>query len=440
MINIEFWSVTLAAFGPGFNPALAVGSGAALLIFFLVLLGIVKSLVLVCPPNRALIIIGKRGRSLDGQTRGDRVLIGGRGFRLPLIQMVRQMSLTLMEVPIQVRNAYSKGGIAMNVDAIANVKIASDERVIYNAIERFLDKDVAEIRRVAKETLEGHLRETIAQLTPEQVNEDRLAFAERLTTSSEEGLQKLGLHLDTLKIVHVSDDVGYLDATGRKAIAMVIREAEIAESDARRSAEQSEAHQTGRANVTRANADANISRLRNELRKIRADLESTIQSEEERTSAAARQARAEAEQQLQAIRSELEAIRLQVERVLPAEADRQAQEFRARGQAALIRERGRALSEALEVMSESWQKAGDNAMQIALIEDVEKLIKTAAEGVQKVHVDQISVIDSGDGRTLPNYLASYPAMLESVFSAVENTTGINIPEAISGKKQEKEGK
>lgn len=395
---------------------------------------ITKSFLRICGPNEALIFSGgSRTRSADGRTRGYAVIIGGRKFAVPVIQRVDRMSLALMEVPITVRNAYSSGGIAMNVEAVANVKISSDFEVINNAVERFLSRDQAEIRRVAKETLEGHLRGVVATLTPEQVNEDRLSFAESLTLETEKDLRKLGLHLDTFKITHVTDEVGYLDATGRKAIANIIRAAEMAESDAKRAAEQSEAENMGRANVIRANVDATVAQMNNELRRFKADLESTVKSQEERTVAEARRARAEAEQELQKIRVTLETLRLQVDRVLPADADRRAQEYKARGQAAIIRERGRAVSETLDLLYQSWKHAGPSAMQIQLIEDIEKILRAAAVGVQKVQVEEINIIDSGDGQTLPNYLAAYPAMLGSIFDALEKTTGIDVPGTVAGR-------
>lgn len=395
--------------------------GLMLILGFLIL---VRTFLVIGLPNKVLVITGPGGT---------KTYFGGRAWRIPGLHVVKEMSLSLMEVPITVRNGYSKGGIAMNVDAIANVKIASDGRFIGNAIERFLGRDVNEIRRVAKETLEGHLRGVIANLTPEQVNEDRLVFAESLQKETEEDLQKLGLHLDTVKILHVADEVGYLDATGRKAIANVVRTAEIAESDAKREAERTESENAGRANVTRANVDAKIAQMRNELRRVQADLSSTVKSEEERTAAAAREARATAEQELQQVRAELEGIRLMVDKVLPAEAKREAEEYRARGEAALIRERGRAVAEALAVLYEAWQKAGPTAMQIALIEDIEKIMAAATQGVKKVEVGSISVIDNGSGDTLPNYVAAYPQMLKSVFEAVDQTIGIDIPGAISGR-------
>lgn len=404
--------------------------GAIIALVLLVLTAIfVKTFIRICPPNRVLVVSGLR----------DKFINGGRGTVFPGLQKVSQLSLNVMEVPISVRNGYSAGGIAMNVEAIANVKISNDDRILRNAAERFLDRDQEEIRRVAKETMEGHLRGVIAKLTPEQVNEDRLTFAEALTTETVADLHKLGLHLDTLKIQHVSDDVGYLDATGRKAIANIVRAAEIAESDAKRDAEKSEAENEGRAVVTRSNVDAKLVLLQNDLRRVRADLQSKVKSEEERMEAAAREARATAEQELQQVRAELEAIRLQVDQVLPAEAERQAKEFKARGEAALIRERGRAVSEALSVLYEAWQEAGDNAMQISLIENLESILKTATDGVKKVKIDGINVIDSGDGETLRNYIAAYPNMLGSVFSAVNDTVGIDIPGSVSGRKSKPAG-
>lgn len=434
--------MTFIAFAPNVPPQVAdalqqvqaaVPIAVTVLAVFFIVAAIIKNLLHICPPNEVLIFAGRKHRMPDGTTRGFRLLFGGRGLRVPIYEKVHRMSLATMEVPVSVRNAYSRGGIPLNVDAIANIKISSDPGVVGNAIERFLNRDPNEIRRVSKETLEGHLRGVLATLTPEEVNEDRLAFADALSRESEEDLKKLGLHVDTLKILHVTDELKYLDATGRAAIANVIREAEIAESNFRRAAEQAEAESQGRANVAKANAEASIAKLRNELRKIQADTEALVRAEEERTAAAAREARATAEQELQKIRSELAAIQQQADVVLPAEAARQAEEFRARGEAAVIRERGKAVSEALLKLQAAWKEAGPSALQIALIEDLEKILAEATKGVHKVKIQGLNIIDSGDGKTLPNLVASYPGMLQTVFTAVEQTTGIDIPGAVSGK-------
>lgn len=407
-------------------------AGGALVIFFL-LIALIKSMLQICPPNEVLIFSGRKRKLADGSTRGFRTVLGGRGFRVPIFETVSRMSVNTLEVPIAIRSAYSKGGIPLNVDAIANVKISSDAEVIGNAIERFLGRDENEIRRVAKETLEGHLRGVLAKLTPEEINEDRLKFADELSSESEMDLKKLGIHLDTFKIQHVSDDKQYLDSIGREAIANVIRDAEIAESNATREAEQAEAESRSRSNVIKANVDANVSKMVNELRKVQAELDAQVRAEEERTLAAAREARAKAEQELQLVRMELETIRLQSDQILPAEAAQRAQQFKARGDAAILRESGIATSQALEMMSTAWREAGDSAMTIYLIEDFEKILASAAQGVAKVKVGSLNMIDGGDGKVLSSYISSYPAMLSSIFESVTQSTGIDIQKSISGK-------
>ncbi|MBZ0212706.1 MAG: flotillin family protein [Nitrospirae bacterium] len=386
----------------------------------------------ICPPNKVLILSG--GKSRVGENRrGYRPIFGGAAFEIPWIRKVDVMSMNVIEVPISVRGAYSKGGIPLAVNAIANVKVSNDPKLIGNAIERFLGRDQRDIQRVAKETLEGHLRGVLAKLTPEEVNQDRLRFAEELGHESISDLNKLGIQLETLKIQHVSDEVQYLDSIGREAIANVIRDAEMAESDARREAELAEAENRAKASVTEAQVEAQVRQMENDLRRVLAELEAEVKSEEERVLAAARQARAEAEQELQRIRAELEGIRLRADRVLPAEADREAEMFRARGEAALVRERGVAVSEALRLMNEAWDKAGEDAMSIQVLEDIEKILHNAAKGVAKIQIDSINMVDGGDGKVLANYISAYPDMLNAILQSVAKTTGIDVAKALSGK-------
>jgi flotillin len=416
-----------------FSHILATSGIWVMVIIFvlLMILLIIKQILYIATPNEVLIFSGRKHHLPDGTVRGFRVVFGGRAYRFPFLEQVNKMSLNIMEVPIAIRGAYSKGGIPLNVDAIANVKISSDVRVIGNAIERFLTQNINDIKRVSKETLEGHLRGVLARMTPEEVNEDRLKFTEELATESEMDLSKLGIHLDTLKILHVGDDKRYLDSIGREAIANVIKGAEIAESDAKREAELAEASNVARANVAKANTEANVFRMKNDLRKVVAELEAQVRAEEERTLAAAREARAKAEQELQQLRAQVEAIRLKADQVLPAEAQQVAMEHKARGDAAILRERGVAASKSLEMMNDAWNEAGESALSIYVIEDIEKILASVAKGVSKVKVDKLNMIDGGNGEVLAAYVSSYPAMLRSIFAAVTDITGIDIRKAIS---------
>ena len=153
---------------------------------------IIKNLYYICQPNEVLIFAGGKQRSQQ-RLLGYRLVKGGSSIRTPLLEKVMRMNLTNMIIELKVTNAYSKGGIPLQVDGVANIKIAGEEPTIHNAIERLLGKPRKEIEKIAKETLEGNLRGVLASLTPEQVNEDKIAFAKSLLDEAEEDLQKLGL-------------------------------------------------------------------------------------------------------------------------------------------------------------------------------------------------------------------------------------------------------
>ncbi|MEM9151588.1 MAG: SPFH domain-containing protein, partial [Cyanobacteria bacterium P01_F01_bin.3] len=174
------------------------------------LIALLKTCLRICNPNQILIISGRKYKNKNGQSVGYRVVFGGRTLVIPIIERVQSMDMTTMPIPVEVTNAYARGGTPLNIQAIANVKISSNRSIVGNAIERFLGRNRSEIRRVVRETLEGNLRGVVALLTPEQVNEDRLNFAERIAADVAKDLAKLGLHLDTLKIQSVTDDVDYL--------------------------------------------------------------------------------------------------------------------------------------------------------------------------------------------------------------------------------------
>ena len=220
----------------------------------------------VCRPSEILIFSGRKHRLADGSEVGSRVIFGGRAWRIPLIENVQRMKMLSMPIDVQVQGAYTKVGIPLKVRAIAVIKLSSDPYVVMNAVERFLGRGLGDIQQVAKETLEGNLRGVLATLTPEEVNEDRLKFADSLAAEVEQDLAKLGLHLDVLKIQHVTDDANYLASIGRERIAQVIRDAEIAESNARNEAAKEAAAAEMRAKVAEADADRAIVQKQNELR------------------------------------------------------------------------------------------------------------------------------------------------------------------------------
>jgi flotillin len=356
---------------------------------------------------------------------------------VPILEEVKEMDLTNISVPMSIAGAYSEGadgalGIPLSVHAVANVKISSEPNVIANAIERLLPLGRADIARIAKETLEGHVRGVLATMTPEEVNEDRLKFANRLTDEAEQDLQKLGLHLDTLKIQHVSDDRNYLESIGRKRIAEVLRSAEVAESDAERAAKESEAAAGARGEVAITNAQANILRKKNELREIVAELDAVARSEEERAKAAANEARATAEKELQEIRGELEQLRLSAEVTIPAETARQVRELDAAGNAAQIAEDGRASAEALRVVSEAWEESDGQAMDMYVLQNLDGIFGEVVGAAKSMKVREVNLVDGGDGQTMPAYASAYPATVAALMEQVNSSLGVDIKGILSG--------
>jgi flotillin len=410
---------------------------------FLLLTGlfVAKSFLYVARPNEVLVIAGRRGaKQITDEKRGSyQAVFHGRIWRKPFIEQVDRMDLSNIPIEVQVVNAYSKGGIPLKVHAVANVKVTNSPRLIMNAIERFLGRDPGEIRRVAKETLEGHLRGVLARLTPEEVNEDRLRFADELMHEAGEDFQKLGLHLDTLKVQNVADDTQYLDSIGRKQIAVVVRDAEIAESNARAEAERVEANANQQGQVARQNAETAIVKKANALRQYKGEMEAKARSEEERMQQMVLQAKAEAEVELQEIRQQLEKTRLIANQVLPAEAQRQAAGLAARGQAAAIEENGRALAEVLDMMTRAWLDAGDDAKDIFLIQQLETVLTAVVERINNVEVGEVVLLDSGDGRALPAYVSSYPAMVKQVLAELKESTGVDVTGILAGLNANQQG-
>jgi flotillin len=392
----------------------------------LMLVTVLARFLYVCRPSEILIFSGRKHRLADGSEVGSRVIFGGRAWRIPLIENVQRMKMLSMPIDVQVQGAYTKVGIPLKVRAIAVMKLSSDPTVVMNAVERFLGRGIADIQQVAKETLEGNLRGVLATLTPEEVNEDRLKFADSLAAEVEHDLSKLGLHLDVLKIQHVTDDANYLASIGRERIAQVIRDAEIAESNALNEAAKESAAAEMRANVAQADAERAIVQKRNELRRIAAELESEAKSTEARAEQAGLAAQATAEQALQTVRRELEALRLQAEVVVPAEVKREAAALDAAGAAAKIAEDGRASAESLRLVADAWKAAGPSAPDMFLINRLEEITRIVVDSVGQIQLGPVQLIDNGDGQALPRFAASYPLAVATVLRSLAETTGVDV--------------
>ena len=423
---IEIGGVSLAT--AVFALFVAVGSVIGLTIF----IAIVRQFLYICRPNEVLLFAGRKHRLPDGAEVGYKVVRRGWALRTPLLETISRMDMRLFMVEVSVSNAYSKGGIPLSVHAIANVKLSSDATHIRNAVERFLGMTPEQIADVARQTLEGVLREVLAQLTPEEVNEDRLKFAESLKANAQDDFDKLGLELDVLKVQHVADEQQYLQNLGRARIAMMIRDAQNAENEANQKIAEEQAAARQRAESAQKKSEASVLQKRNMLRGELAKMEAQAKSIENEATIAAETARSSAEQELQRLRAELEKLRLECDVVLPAEAARLAQEARARGEAAPYVENGKAAALALQSVAAEWKAAGKSGREVYLLQQLRSFVEAAVARVAQTQVDELQIVDGGDGQAYGAFVANFPAAVARVMAETARAVGVDIRSLLGG--------
>jgi flotillin len=403
--------------------------GAAIGVAVLTIIIIITRLMYICPPNEVLIFSGGHRKVSDADDRvvGYRLIQGGRGIRTPLLEKVDRMELTNMIIDLRVAGAYSKGGIPLNVQGVANVKIASQTTQLANAIERFLGNSREQIMAVARETLEGNLRGVLATLTPEEVNHDREKFARELLHEADHDLAKLGLELDTLKIQHVSDDKGYLNSLGRQQTAELIKKSRISEAE-----NQALTAERSAANLQ----NQEIARVEAEIATVRADAQRKIIEAQTRKDALVAESKgavlsqlAKATAAVEVQRARLAQVRYQLvaDKVKPAEARRQQMIEQARGNASKLIEEGKATAAAIRSLGATWAEAGDSARQIFVAQKLTKLIGTMMSTVGEMPVDKVTFIDkelaSGDNLAVKAAITA---------EQLKHTTGVDLPALIKG--------
>ena len=385
---------------------------------------LLRQLYYICQPSEVLIFAGLRRRTGSGQQVGYRTVRGGSALRIPVLEEVMRLDLSNMIIDLRVDNAYSKGGIPLNVSGVANIKISGDEPGIHNAIERLIGKNQDEIRHIAKETLEGNLRGVMASLTPEQLNEDKVTFAKTLLEEAEDDLQKLGLVLDTLQIQNISDDVRYLDSIGRKQLVELKRDSRIAEAEAK---SQSAVKQAENERITA------LRRLDKELAIATAEADKRVKDALTRRDAlvaeieakvGAELARAEAEIPVQEERIKQVTEQLQADVIAPAESECQTMMAEAKGQAATIVEQGRSQAEGLQDLVESLKRSGDDAKRLFLLQKLEPLLTMLSDTVQPIEVEEVNLIGERQGQS--------NLSLATLLKQFQDSTGLRLPNSGQG--------
>src|SRR5277367_1786449 len=185
-------------------------------------------------PNQVLIVSGRKHTLEDGSQVGFRIVKGGGTFVYPILEKVDLLSLELLTIDVQTPEVYTSKGVPVKVDGVAQIKVKGDDISIATAAEQFLSKPTDEIKNIATQTLEGHLRAILGTMTVEDIYQNRDAFASKVQEVAAGDMANMGLSIVSFTIRDIRDGQGYLEALGKPRIAQVKRDAIIAQAEADR--------------------------------------------------------------------------------------------------------------------------------------------------------------------------------------------------------------
>ncbi|MGO4517662.1 flotillin family protein [Terriglobus sp. 2YAB30_2] len=446
----------------------------------LVLLVLLAKMFRKAGPNEALIVYG---------FRGPRVIKGHGSVIFPLMESCRELSLELMSFDVAPQqDMYTKQGVAVTVEAVAQIKVRSDQQSILTAAEQFLTKTPAQREGLIRLVMEGHLRGIIGQLTVEQIVKEPEMVADRMRSTCAEDMSKMGLEVVSFTIKEVRDKNEYITNMGRPDIARIRRDAEIAAAEAERDTAIKRANALREAAIAKAAADQErvIAETASMAKQAEAQRDLDIQKAQFTEQSRRQEAQAdkayelqtnvmqqqvvaeqvkvqqvEKEQQVKVqeaeiLRHEKELIatvlkqseieRKRIENLaaaerarLVAEAEGRASAIRAQGEAeaAIIFQKGEAEAKAMNVKAEAYQEWTQAAVVDRLISNMAEVVRAMSEPLSKV--DKITIVSTGDGNNLgaSKLTGEMTKIASQVPALFEALSGMNLSDLMSNVKQMK---
>jgi flotillin len=449
------------------------------IVFFILLLAVAKRYKKV-GPNQVMVISGRRHRvrTADGASEltGYRIRKGGGAFIFPLLERVDALSLEVMTLDFTTPEVYTKPGVPIVVDGVAQVKIKGDEASIRTAAEQFLGKTVESIKEIALQTVEGHLRAIIGTLSVEEIYRNRDQFAASVQEVAVSDLANMGLQIVSFTLKDIRDSHGYLDALGKPKTAEVKRDAVIAQAEADRDAaiRSAQARQAGE--IARFEADTRIAQAERDfqakkaefdaavnLKRAEADLAYDIQKN--RSSQALKKeemqiAVVEKEQQIvvqdreiqrrereleatikrqadaERYRVETEAAALRARAEQVAHGESEAQRLRGQAQADVIKAtgtseaeiislKGGAEADAMRKKADSFKEYNQAAVLQILLAALPEIAKAVAEPLSKT--DRITLVSTGgDGTGASRLTGDIAKIMAELPAVVESLSGVDI--------------
>jgi flotillin len=425
-------------------------------------------------PHEALVVYGFRG------TR----IIKGRGSVIfPMVENCRLLSLELMSFDVAPQqDLYTKQGVAVTVEAVAQIKVKSDPESIQTASEQFLTKTPPEREGLIRLVMEGHLRGIIGQLTVEEIVKQPEMVGDRMRATCADDLHKMGLEVISFTIKEVRDKNDYITNMGRPDVARIKRDADVAAAEAERDTAIKRAEAMRAAAVAKAQADkervlaetlsqAAQAEAQRDLQVKQANFLETVQKQkasadkayELQTNVMQQQVMAEqvkieqvqkigqiAVQDAEIQRREKELIatvlkqaeieRRKIETLAEAqkqklifEADGQAASTRATGEAEaeIIFKKGEAEAKAMNVKAEAYQEYNQAAVIDKLITNMPEIVKALASPL--ANVDKITIVSTGNGNAagMNKITGDMAAMAAQIPALFETLSGMQISDLLS---------
>ena len=245
LMNLDFGKIIPIAIG-------------VILVIVIFVMGYIKA-----PPDTAYIISGLRRK----------IIIGKASIRIPFFERVDKLKLQLIAVDVKTSSAVPTADyININVDANVNVKVSSDPTLIKLGAENFLNKETAYIAKVAREVLEGNMREIVGQMTLVAMVNDRKAFAEKVQENAAPDLNRMGLEIVSFNVQNFTDDQNLIENLGIDNVTTIQKKAAIARAESEKEIEIAKALAKKEANDARVSAETEVAQRNNELAIRQAEL------------------------------------------------------------------------------------------------------------------------------------------------------------------------
>lgn len=256
------------------NIAVVIGVIVAVLVLVIVVTGYVKA-----SPDTAYIISGLR--------KEPKVLIGKAGIKIPFLEKKDELNLQLIPIDVKTSNAVPTADyININVDAAVNIKISDEPSRLNLAAQNFLNKPVEYIANVAREVLEGNMREIVGRMNLEEMVSDRQKFAELVKENAEPDLAKMGLDIVSFNVQNFVDGDGVIENLGVDNIVKIQKNAAISRAVSERDIAQAQAKASQEANDAKIAAETIIAEKNNELAIKKAELKKVADAKQAEADAA----------------------------------------------------------------------------------------------------------------------------------------------------------